>query len=499
MDPLDVIQRLTAPLPPGAAAALERTLTRVPFVRGQIEAQYTRLMADLEPALKPYRDDAPAYTELPPHGLDRAEVLREMTALREREEAHWKAGYISGAVYQGDDEHIAFLNEVYALHAQANPLHADVWPSITKYEAEVVAMTARLLNGGPGVCGTVTSGGTESILLAMKTYRDWARAEKGITKPEVVAPVTAHAAFDKAAQYFGLRLVHVPIEADSRANLKAVRQAITKNTVAVVGSAPGFPHGAIDPIGELSDLTRQRGVGLHVDACLGGFVLPFARKLGYPVPDFDFSLPGVTSMSADTHKYGYAAKGTSVLLYRTPELRRYQYFAATEWPGGLYLSPTIAGSRPGALSAAAWAAMVSLGEAGYLDATRRILDTAAAIRQGVEAIPEVSLLGNPLFVIAMTSRTLNIYRVLDVMTQRGWHLIGLHKPPGMHLVVTLRHTQPGVAERFLADLRDAVAQVRETPAAQGGMAPVYGMAASLPLRGIVKGMLQRYLDVLYKV
>ncbi len=335
-------------------------------------------------------------------------------------------------------------------------------------------------------------------MLAMKTYRDWARAERGIRAPEVVAPSTAHVAFDKAAQSFGIELVRVPVGPDFRADIEATRRAIGRNTICVVGSAPAFPHGTIDPIEALSELARARGIGFHTDACLGGFVLPFAREMGWPVPRFDFSLPGVSSISADTHKYGYAAKGTSVVLYRSAALRRYQYFTATDWPGGMYLSPTFAGSRPGALSAACWAAMMATGHEGYRDATQAVLECAREIREGIAAIPGLRVLGDPLFVIAFASDELDIYRVLDAMTKKHWNLNGLHKPPAVHLCVTLRHTQPGVAARFLADLAQAAAEVRANPQAKGGMAPIYGLAGTLPVRSAVGDMMRAYLDVLYE-
>jgi sphinganine-1-phosphate aldolase len=217
------------------------------------------------------------------------------------------------------------------------------------------------------------------------------------------------------------------------------------------------------------------------------------------VPPFDFSLPGVTSMSADTHKYGYAAKGTSVVLYRGKELRRHQYYTVADWPGGLYSSPTFAGSRPGALSAACWAAMVSIGESGYTEAARRILATGAAIRDGVAAIDGLRVLGDPLWVIAFgATGGLDVYQVMENMSQRGWSLNGLQRPPAVHLAVTLRHTQPGVAGRFLADLADSVAQVRANPGVSTGMAPVYGMAASLP-EGTVRDLLTAYLDLTFEV
>ncbi|MEW5940344.1 MAG: aminotransferase class V-fold PLP-dependent enzyme, partial [Chloroflexota bacterium] len=432
----------------------EKTLKAIPGVGKKIEKEYDGLMDDLESSVKPYKDKFPAFTRLPETGRPRADILRDMQALRDREEATWKDGFVSGAVYHGDQEHIEFLNQVYALNSQSNPLHADVWPSATKFEAEIVAMTASMLGGGASttlserdVHGTVTSGGTESILLAMKSYRDWAREMKGITQPEMIVPVSAHAAFDKASQYFNIKTIHIPLDENFRADVNAAKKAINKNTIVIVGSAPSFPHGAIDPIAELSELARRHGIGFHTDACLGGFVLPWAEKLGYPVPPFDFRLPGVTSISADTHKYGYAAKGTSVVLYRGFDLLHYQYYTIADWPGGLYFSPTFAGSRPGALSAACWAALTSIGEQGYLEATQKILETAARIKEGIRQIPELRLLGDPLFVIAFASDSLDIYKVLDFMSHKKWSLNGLHKPTCVHLCVTLRHTQPGVAER----------------------------------------------------
>jgi sphinganine-1-phosphate aldolase len=480
-------------------ASAEKTLKAIPAVNQRIEKEYDEMMVELEPSLKPYKDQFPSFTHIPETGRERSAILGEMEAMRAHEELVWKEGFVSGAVYHGDAEHIAFLNRVYAINSQSNPLHADVWPSTSKFEAEIVAMTADMLGGsGQDVHGTLSSGGTESILLAMKTYRDWARQKKGITDPEMILPVTAHAAFDKACQYFHIKPVYIPFDSNYRADVEAAKKAVTANTIVIVGSAPSFPHGAIDPIEELSELARAHGIGFHTDACLGAFVLPWAEKLGYPVPPFDFRLPGVTSMSADTHKYGYAAKGTSVILYRGRELLHHQYYTATDWPGGLYFSPTFAGSRPGALSAACWAALTSVGAQGYLDATKKILEVAESIKQGIGDIPELHVLGDPLFVIAFASDSLDIYKILEAMSRKKWSLNGLHKPSCVHLCVTLRHTQPGVAEKFVVDLQDAVKYVKEHPEDKGTMAPVYGMAATLPMRGMVSDMLKRYLDLIYK-
>ncbi len=466
------------------------------------------LLAPIDEMMHPYRGRFSTTAKLPAQGRTQANVLAEIESLRALEEDRWRDGFASGSVYHGDARHIEFVNKVYALQSQSNPLHADVWPSAAKFEAEIVAMTAHMLGaesagvpiGSPsGICGSVTSGGSESILLAIKTYRDWAAATKKITRPQIVVPVSAHAAFHKAGQYFGIEVRTIPLDAEFRADVSAAEAAIGEDTIALVASAVNFPYGTIDPIDELSELARQRALGLHVDACLGGFFLPWAERLGCAVPPFDFRVPGVTSISCDTHKYGYAPKGTSVVLYRTAELRRYQYFTIADWPGGLYYSPTFAGSRPGGLSAACWAAMISIGEAGYLSATRQILDAVAVMRRGIDRIGELRVFGRPIGPFAVASDTLDMYQVLDQMSRRRWMLTGLQHPAALHVSPTLRHAQPGVAERFVADLAESVAYVRDTPNIEGGMAPIYGLAASIPDRQIVHDMLKQVMDVYYRL
>lgn len=491
-------------LSPSMARTLEKTLRRIPSVRRKMEKEYRAVLSELEKHLKPYKNREKSFPQLPEEGLTREEILATLRRMADQERPRWQQGLVSGAVYHGDPAYDDLLVEAYRIYMQSNPLHADVWPGLNKMEAEIVSVTAHILGAqatSDPIVGTVTSGGTESILLAMKTYRDKARAERGITHPEVILPVTAHAAFDKAAHYFGLRLVKIPVDKDSRPDLQAFRNAFSANTIAAVGSAPNFPHGTIDPIEDMARIARKRGVGFHTDACLGAFILPFARELGAPVPPFHFEVPGVTSMSADTHKYGYASKGTSVVLYRGEELRRYQYFTATEWPGGLYFSPTIAGSRPGGLIAACWAALMAQGHQGYLKAAAAILDTTRYLKDAIRQIPELRLIGDSLFIVTFESARpdLNIYRVMDVMSQQGWSLNGLHKPACLHFTVTLRHTVAGVAQKFIDDLRQAVELVKSQPDDGSGMAPVYGMAASLPFRGMVDDILRGYMDVSYKV
>ena len=503
MDIKKISEGFIGKINPRIATWLFDRVKNLPAIERRVESEFNDLLTEIESVVKPYRGKTETHADIPDKGREASVIIKEMQALSDLEQSKWEDGYASGAVYHGDAEHIHFLNQVYMMNSQSNPLHTDLWPSSAKYESEIVSMTARMLGADAteagsdtdsDICGVVSSGGTESILLAVKTYRDWARDQKKITHPEIIAPVSAHAAFDKAAEYFNIKIRRIPVDADYRADVTAARRTLNRNTIALVGSAPCFPHGVVDPIEELSDLARERGIGFHTDACLGGFVLPWAEKLGYPVPSFDFRLCGVTSISADTHKYGYAAKGTSVILYRNSTLRRYQYFTTTDWPGGLYFSPTFAGSRPGALSAACWAAMVKIGKDGYLEATGKILEAASKIKKDIQKIPDLHLLGDPLWVIAFGSNTLDIYQMMDFMASRHWSLNGLHHPACVHLCVTLRHTRPGVTERFIRDLKAAIDFVRQNPDQTGTMAPVYGLAAKLPVRSLMGDMLKRYID-----
>lgn len=486
---------------------IERKIRKMDFVKKQIDKDFESILESLENELKPYRGNTDSYQALPITPVGKKKILTQMEQLNKKEEHRWKKGYVSGAVYHGNKNHIDFLNQVYALNSQSNPLHSDLWPSASKYESEIVSMTANMLGANPAnigdekkeICGVVSSGGTDSILLAMKAYRDYAYTVKGIKKPHMIVPVTAHAAFDKAAKYFGIKKKVIGVDENYQADLTQLKKAIDRNTIVIVGSAPSFPHGIIDPIRDMSDMASEKGIGFHTDACLGGFVLPWVHKAGYKIPDFDFKLPGVTSISVDTHKFGYAAKGTSVILYRGHELRHFQYYTITDWPGGIYFSPTFAGSRPGALVASCWAALISIGEKGYIENTKRILKVAEYIKKEIQNIPEIYILGNPLWVIAFGSRNLNIYRIMEEMSYKGWNLNGLHKPACIHICLTLPHTQKGVAQRFIQDLKASVKFVSENPSDKGELAPVYGMASAMPVKSVVSDLLKKYLDIVYKV
>ena len=471
----------------------------------------TEQQTDTQPVdpFKPYKGRFKEYPALPAKGRDKDDIFRELSAMAEEENAKWKDGRVSGTFYHAGDAHRSFLNKVFSLFSHENTIQFDLCPSMFKMESEIIAMTAAMLNGdavathhpGDRVCGTLTSGGTESILMAMKAYRDWARSEKGIETPEIVMPHTGHPAFDKADQYFGIKMVHVPVsEPDFRVDPAAVEACINSNTAAIVGSAGNYPYGLIDPLDRLSDIALKHNIGMHVDGCLGGFILPWIEKLGYAVPPFDFRLPGVTSMSADTHKYGFALKGTSVVLYRSNNLRRHQYFNVPDWSGGLYASPTAAGSRSGGLTAATWASMIYLGEEGYLKAVRAIMGVADKIKEGIEDIPELTLIGEPTFVISFRSDAVDVYHINDFMKTKGWRFNVLQLPPALHFCITMPQTAvAGVADRFLEDLKAGVAYAKTKEGTAAETTALYGLAGTLEGNKQVTELIYGVFDYLYSV
>ena len=457
----------------------------------------------------PYRKTSESFRDIPPTGRPRSEVLDLITGFARAEDAMGDDGRVSGSLYSGDHDNYAFLAEVFERFAHANVLQRDMYPSATKFEAEIIAMTARMLHGDPdkGVCGTLTSGGSESLITALYAYREQARAERGVTRPNVVMPVTAHVALDKGAHWMNIEVRHAPLTADFRADVAAMRELADENTICLVGSAGNYPHGLIDPIEEIAALAVDLGIGMHVDGCLGGFLLPWIEQNGRPVPLWDFRVPGVTSISADTHKFAYALKGTSTLIYRSRELRRYQYFTFPDWPGGLYLSPGLAGSRSGGLIAATWAALVTIGQDDYRRFAEEIMVAADTIRAGVDQIDELDVIGDPYFLIAFRSapeavdgKPLDIYLVNDSLKESGWRLNSLQLPAALHFCVTRPNTPPGVAEQFVADLRRAVRYAianHGTPAQSGAM---YGFGAGTPQgNATINQIMSGVLDAMHEV
>ncbi|HYN75632.1 MAG TPA: aminotransferase class V-fold PLP-dependent enzyme [Candidatus Limnocylindria bacterium] len=449
----------------------------------------------------PYRKTTRSYRQVPSEPVDRAAILSEITDLAHREDAQGDLGTVSGSLYCGDHDHYGFLTEVFGLYAHANVLQRDMYPSATKFEGEIIAMTSDLLHG-TGV-GVVTSGGSESLITALYSYRERARETQGVTRPNLVMPRTAHVALDKGAHWMGIEVRHSPLTDGYVADVAAMHDLVDDQTIALVGSAANYAHGLIDPIEEIAALAQEHGLGLHVDGCLGGWLLPWVERLGYDVPLWDFRVPGVTSISADTHKYGYALKGSSVLLYRDKELRKHQYFTAPDWPGGLYLSPGLAGSRSGGVIASTWAALLATGESGYLAHADAIMSTAVTIREGIRAqVPELEVIGDPTFLVsfkAAAGSDLDIYLVNDALKDLGWRMNSLQLPPALHFCITRPNTGDGLAERFLADLRSAVAfaVAHQGEAAKSGA--MYGFGGTPQGNATLEAVMSGVLDAMHEV
>jgi len=401
---------------------------------------------------------------LPSHGQPHQEVIAQLRNMR-TDDAQWQDGRTFGLVYDGGAEVHAIAEEASAMFLHENALNTVAIPSLGQIQREVVGAMAELLHGPEG-SGFMTSGGTESILMAVKAARERGRAERGIERGQIVLADSAHAAFHKGASYFGLDSVVVGVDADFRCDLDATADAITDRTVLVVGSAPQYPQGVIDPIPDLAMLAAEVGANFHTDACMGGFVLPFMERLGEPIPPWDFRVPGVTSISLDVHKLGYAPKGASIIVHRNKELRRYQTFSFDNWLGGFYASPNMQGSRSGAPMAAAWAVMHRLGLEGYDDLTRTTIEAARQIQAAVDRIEGIRLVGNPEAQIlavtsdpnSVTAPPVDIFVVGDKLAARGWYLDRQNRPDSLHMTVSAGNA-PIVSE-FVTDLEAAVQSAR---------------------------------------
>ncbi|OCF45133.1 sphinganine-1-phosphate aldolase [Kwoniella heveanensis CBS 569] len=495
-----------------ARAAIQAIVVRImlslPAAKGKMAMEMSKIRSDLRQKLAPskYPDGVTLTTvrRLPQQGRDKAWLESEWSNLHKLEKGDIGQGRVSGAVYHGGEELNAVINEAMASFVVTNPLHPDVFPGVRKMESELVSMVLNLFNARNGA-GTTTSGGTESILMACKTYRDWAKETKGVTRPEMVIPSSAHAAFWKASQYFKIKLHVIPVNRVTRkADVKAMKRAINANTIMIVGSAPNFPDGAIDSIPELGVLAKKYNIGLHVDCCLGSFIVPFMAKAGFDdIELFDFRVSGVTSISCDTHKYAFCPKGSSVIMYRSADLRRYQYYIMTDWAGGVYASPSMAGSRPGSILAGAWAVLNYIGEDGYTASCKEIVTAArhfsAQLRSRFPT--DLFVLGEPkACVVAFGSKNndLNIYAIGDGMSKKGWHLSALGGDvPGLHMAFT-RLSAPKV-DQLLDDLAGVVDAVKAAPPnSKGDLVALYGIGQTSVGPHVVGKLAETFLNTLYE-
>ncbi|MBK8563758.1 MAG: aspartate aminotransferase family protein [Saprospiraceae bacterium] len=435
--------------------------------------------------------------EIPKQGQSKAEILQAMQAVKAGD-TDWLQGKTWSLQYYIDEEHHEVLKAAHQLYFSENYINPFLFKSILKMEKEVVAMVANMLHGPASAVGTMTSGGTESILLAMYAYREWARKHRpSIKVPEIVAPSTLHPAFDKAAHYFGLVLRKAKVQSTQAADVEAMGKLITKNTILLLASAPSFAHGVLDPIPAIGNLAEKHGLFFHVDACVGGFMLPWVEKLGKQLPAWDFRVPAVTSMSGDLHKFGFGAKGASVVLYRNAQVFEHQIFVNTEYSGGIFATATMLGSRPGGAVAAAWAGLQHLGQEGYLKNAKAMLEATDLLRAGLVALPDIEIIGKPCMNILAFSTKNNkpdIYVIADFMEEKGWVVDRQQLPPSIHLTV-FPYNIPVIGQ-YLADLKSAIAWAKANPSAMTeGNAAMYGLMARIPLRGMVKDNVRKvFLD-----
>ncbi|MGQ9549804.1 MAG: pyridoxal phosphate-dependent decarboxylase family protein [Roseiflexus sp.] len=404
---------------------------------------------------------------IPPIGMTPDEIIAMLRGLKMRD-MDWQSGRVFAYVYQPDETVASVVRNAYMLYLTENCLDPTTFPSVAQLERDVVRMIAGLLRGDERVVGNVTGGGTESILLAVKAARDWARVHRPhIAQPEMVLSRTAHAAFHKAAHYLGVRPVVVGFDPTTfEADVSAMRAAITDNTILLVASAPCYSQGVLDPVSAIASLAQEYGLLCHVDACVGGIYLSFLRKLGYAVPPFDFSVPGVTSLSVDMHKYGYSAKGASVILYRNRDLRRYQIFASTDTTGYTLINPTLLSSRSAGPIAGAWAILHHLGEAGYLDIVATVQAATERLIGGIQAIDGLFVLGQPVMsMFSFASRDINVFHLADALRRRGWYLQPQFSTPlsPRNLHVSITYSVAHNVETLLADLVACVDEVRRAP------------------------------------
>ncbi|MBI1262700.1 MAG: aminotransferase class V-fold PLP-dependent enzyme [Rhizobiales bacterium] len=395
---------------------------------------------------------------MPSKGTDWDTLKAEMLS-RASHDVKWRDGKTAVYVFNAGPDVEKVQKEAYTLFMSENGLGPMAFPSLKKMEDEVISMGLGLLHGPDGSVGNITSGGTDSITMAIKTARDYARNELGLQgQPNIVLPWSAHPAFDKAAMMMEIEIRRIPLRDDLLADVAAMDKAADDNTIMIVGSAPCFPYGLIDPIAELGALAQKRRLWLHVDACVGGYIAPFVRMNGGDVPPFDFEVPGVSSMSADLHKYGYCAKGASTVLFRSEELRAHMIFDCADWPGGRMVTPTLAGTRPGGAIAAAWAVMNFLGVDGYRAKHGQVTEAREKIQAGVEKLG-FKVMGNPqLGIIAFTHEEMDPFAVWGKLFERGWFTSLTTEPKGLHLMLSPFHLK--VADTYLDDLAWAVDEVK---------------------------------------
>ncbi len=403
--------------------------------------------------------------KFPISGQEVSPLLEQLEKLKEND-IPWQSGKTFAYTYEPDKETYALIKQAYTMFLTENALDPTAFPSLLYLEKEVIQMAIDLLNGDENCTGTFTSGGTESIILSVKAARDFNRKHKPEIKTgEMVLPRTAHAAFFKACHYLDLKPVIVEVEEGScTVDPRKMEAAITSNTVLLVASAPSYAQGVIDPIAEIAAIAQKHNLLFHVDACVGGMYLPFAKKTGYDIPDFDFKIPGVSSISMDFHKYGYTAKGASIILHRNSELKKFQIYSCAEWSGYAVVNPTVTSSKGGGSLAACWATLNHLGEKGYCEIVSKTQQASIKIQDWINKMPNLQLQGKPamnMVAFGIKDANWSVMQLGGKMKSKGWYLqVQLETqtaPANIHL--SINRSNVAFVEEFLEDLGDSVKEL----------------------------------------
>lgn len=469
----------------------------VPGVGALVQQQVKNELAGIEKDMLG-EGDPDALLELPAAGCSASQVLARTERLRKSDTFFEQHGKQWGGIYHHAESELTTLQgKVWADYNTSNALYPQCFQSLRRYEAELISMTIGVVHGHEAGCvGLLTSGGTESVLIAALSYREYGRKVRGITHPQIICGLSAHPAIVKACHYFGIELVKAPLDPKTmQLRASAVKPLLTSRTVAIYASAPSFSFGCVDAIEELGALAQSHGCGLHVDNCLGGYLLSFMSREGRFARKWDFAVPGVTTMSIDLHKYGYASKGVSVVAFRDPELRSLTYVPSADGCEGLYVTPTLQGSRGGAVMAVAWATLVHTGEAGYRRSANEITDATEALKAAISKIPNLELCGDPTCAVVPIcgKNGTNVYALSSLMDKRGWGCFTGQKPATLAIPVG-EHT-PDHLQKLISDLKESAAYLAAHPDTKPtGNAAVYGAAASIPDE-ILEAVLRGYVDV----
>lgn len=476
---------------------LENLIIKIPAVKDKIKKEVENNLKILEEKenekVKYFQK---GFERIPTDGLSSEEIMRitdyDKTVLKLK-----NPDLVSGAIYFNNKELNGLNAEIYKRSTGSNTLHPDSARDIIHKERQILKMSSNLLGGGYGF---VTSGGTESIALALMAYLKRSQIN-GNKKPEIIVPESAHFTYYRYADALGIKIKEIPVNNKGEVNISSLKKSLSRKTILIIGSAPSYPWGIMDPIKEMGRIAKDSKVGLHVDACLGGFFLPWVKKLGRNIPEFDLSVDGVTSLSADLHKYGYSPKGASIILYKHKDLATQQPYSRKDHMGGFYSVPTLLGSRPGHAIETAWATLLYIGEEGYKKLAHQILESADIIKYRVKnEIPEIYIPGDPLWIIAFMSKNIDMLHVADLMSKpsegikEGWGKLtwGLDRiRSGFHICLTPQNSKARLADMFVNKLKHAIMLSKKVK--PKGLAAIYGMGEKMPIKSPMEEIMSKYM------